>query len=92
MEEIILPAGVIGAISAILTELCKFFPVVNEKPLYKAGIALALTVAGTLIYLGQWDTRTVFMAIISSLVAYRQFIQPAAKAMDSRTQSNPQQG
>ena len=80
----------IAFMASALTEILKFFPVLNSQPIFKSLTAVLVVAAGAFYMSGfniaAWDWNQFFTILMFSFVNYKMLIQPSAKAMSIRTQ------
>lgn len=80
----------IGLMASVLTEVLKYLPILNSKPIYKSLTAVLVVAAGAFYMSGfslaAWDWERFFMILIFAFVNYKVIVKPVAESMNLRTQ------
>lgn len=77
---------VIGLLASVVTEVCKLFPKVAENILLKSGVAIAVMIVGTYLFVPDVTLSAFGQVVLFAFASYKLLVQPIAVSAQLKTQ------
>ena len=81
-----LPIYLIGFLSALITELIKFFPFIGKNKAVNSAVAIVLCAIGVFFFTGKFTFEAFVESVLYALGSYKMLVQPTFQLAGSKTQ------
>ena len=83
--EILIPAYLVGLLTAILTEIIKLFPKIGKSEILKSLVAIIIIALGAVVSIG-WSWTNFYWIMLFAFANYKMIVQPVASTLGLRSQ------